>query len=591
MQTIAMHNSGIFGRPIPIVTFILNHHFFGADPIGYKMINLFIHFINTLLVYFLVSMLLHLFNRVNGNRIHDYQIGIIVVLTTIFWAIHPLQVSSVLYVFQRMTLLSTLFSLLALITYVSAKTESLNDKPPSIILFVTFPCLLGMAIASKENGILIVAYVALIEFIVFRKHTTDTYNRNYWMLFNLLFIIIPVIVSVSYLITHVDTILEGYKSRDFTLLDRLRTELVVLVFYLKLIITPNVSDMSLYHDAFPRFKSMDAMVIASGLIIAIMGLCTFIFRKKAPILAFGLGFFIIAHSLESTFIPLELVFEHRNYLALLGIITPCIWYLMVALNKLKSTKVACAVLAIPFILISGQTYSRSTEWSSEIAMNTLAVENHPESLRARTILITTLSNHNRHNEANQLLSETKLKFPKNPALHLLGLAVNCNSGHIVGDAIQKTKQLLTNENLDQNVPNTINALMSMAAANTCHELSFDMLAELTNIAVNNPNKVMPNVFIGNLYALDAQLKLSQDYSLGAVESLMYALEAVPNHPEILIVLTSQLTQLNRFSEAKNYLSRLKEINKRKFSAYSEAVAHLERSISHHSVYSEEVESR
>ncbi len=42
--------------------------------------------------------------------------------------------------------------------------------------------------------------------------------------------------------------------------------------------------------------------------------CAFLLRRRYPLLLLAVLFFLVGHSMESTLIPLEMVYEHRNYL-------------------------------------------------------------------------------------------------------------------------------------------------------------------------------------------------------------------------------------------------------------------------------------
>src|SRR5690606_579132 len=104
----------------------------------------------------------------------------------------------------------------------------------------------------------------------------------------------------------------------FTQGQRLLTQLWVLGFYLKLILLPRLADLSLFHDDIAALHHFDVLgaALLAGFAAALYLMIRL--RRKAPLCAFALAWFLIAHALESTFLDLELVFEHRNYLAALG---------------------------------------------------------------------------------------------------------------------------------------------------------------------------------------------------------------------------------------------------------------------------------
>ncbi|MCZ7654258.1 MAG: hypothetical protein M5R42_08160 [Rhodocyclaceae bacterium] len=114
----------------------------------------------------------------------------------------------------------------------------------------------------------------------------------------------------------------GYALRDFSAVERMLTEGRVLWFYLGLILFPRLEALGLYHDD---------IAVSTGLIapwttlLALVGLFGLIWlawrlRLRMPLTAFGLAWFLIGHGLESTFLPLEIAHEHRNYVPLFGIL-------------------------------------------------------------------------------------------------------------------------------------------------------------------------------------------------------------------------------------------------------------------------------
>jgi hypothetical protein len=97
----------------------LNHYVAGgfADTLVYKTTNLVIHLVNAILIYWLSFLLLEQLSKKKlsiPDRMRSWLPGLIAGA----WALHPLLLTSVLYVVQRMTSLSALFVLAGLITFV-----------------------------------------------------------------------------------------------------------------------------------------------------------------------------------------------------------------------------------------------------------------------------------------------------------------------------------------------------------------------------------------------------------------------------------------------------------------------------------------
>lgn len=118
---LATNSSGAFGRPIAMLSFIANQWASAGDVWAYKYTNLMIHLLCGVLVFWLCGRLLQ------EHPLKSYCWAIALWVTA-FWLLTPLQVSTVLYVVQRMAQLSTLFVLAGLITYVIGQ-QNLQCRP------------------------------------------------------------------------------------------------------------------------------------------------------------------------------------------------------------------------------------------------------------------------------------------------------------------------------------------------------------------------------------------------------------------------------------------------------------------------------
>src|SRR6266566_4389028 len=117
------------GRPIAMASFALNYYFGGFDSFGYKTTNLIIHLLNAVLLWRLT---LRLLNRTDTNsarnKIGEQTLPLLALVITSLWALHPLNLTSVLYVVQRMTSLATLFTVLGLLGYTIGRDRMANGK-------------------------------------------------------------------------------------------------------------------------------------------------------------------------------------------------------------------------------------------------------------------------------------------------------------------------------------------------------------------------------------------------------------------------------------------------------------------------------
>ena len=385
----ASGSAGPLGRPIPMITFALNYFFSGGfgHTFGFKLTNLVIHVINGFLVFLVFKFLICLQQKQDtksgSGNFDQKNIGYVALILAVFWTIHPVQTNAVLYIVQRMTTLSALFVLLGLTSYLMVRTsDNLNNATKYILLFA-IPVFLVLGILSKENAILLLPFILLTEIFYFRDSRALIFLKqwNPWSTFILLG------AGIAVLIFLISYSLHGYGVRDFTLMQRLMSEMRILVFYVSLIFVPLLYKFSLFHDDFAVSTSLllPATTLYSLFLLISITVVAIIYRKKYPYLLFGWLWFLVAHSLESSFIPLELAHEHRNYIALVGPLFACTGLIDGAIRNLSR-----AAYSLIFALLMGSlatiTYLRSTDWSSY--QNLIITESiyHPDSPRAQAAL-------------------------------------------------------------------------------------------------------------------------------------------------------------------------------------------------------------
>lgn len=372
--------AGPLGRPLSMLSFALNHVFFGLDPFYFKLVNLVIHLFCGWVIYALVLALCQYLPRIPAERRHLFAF-----LVLLLWLLHPLNLTTVLYAVQRMASLSALFCLLGMLTYVKARqVKGGGWRVRAGLYALTFFLFWPLALASKENALLFPVYLFLIELAFLRFRSSETEKISSSLVFSYgVFFVLPGIVLATYLLFYLpDWILSGYARRDFSLGERLLTESRVLLFYLAQIIFPMNSSLGLFHDDFSISRSILSpwTTIASLLIIFLAVVGAFSSIKKHPVIPFGVLFFLAAHSLESTIFALELVHEHRNYLAMFSVLFVIGYYLVSGPDRLVSLRISLAIILVAFL--AGTTLTRAAVWGEPVVHILTEVSNHPLSPRA-----------------------------------------------------------------------------------------------------------------------------------------------------------------------------------------------------------------
>ncbi|MCI5188943.1 MAG: tetratricopeptide repeat protein, partial [Candidatus Electrothrix sp. AS4_5] len=111
------------------------------------------------------------------------------------------------------------------------------------------------------------------------------------------------------------------------------------------------------------------------------------FLRKHPFFTFPILFFFLNHLVESTIFPLELVFEHRNYLPSLFLFLP-VGYLFAQVLYGKNSFSEFGRIAIMFcgslyLITSGHaTYTRNEYWANEESLWKDALSKAPSSSRS-----------------------------------------------------------------------------------------------------------------------------------------------------------------------------------------------------------------
>ncbi|WP_149195511.1 glycosyltransferase family 39 protein [Luteimonas suaedae] len=301
-------------RPIAMSSFAVDYVFGELDPWGYKLVGLLVHLANTLLIFMLVRRLLSL-PSVGGEAWAVAASGAVALL----WAIHPLQVSTVLYVVQRMETLSLTFVLLALLAYLRGRNLQQQGRRAWPWLLACLP-LVGLGMAAKESAILFPGYALGLELTVLGFAATSARTARAWRWSYALAVAAAAATFLLLIVPQYWS--DGYLTRNFGTTERLLTQLRVLPMYLGQILLPLPGSMPFYYDHLAPSRGLlePATTLLGGLLLTALLLSALALRRRVPLFALGVLWFFAAHALTSNVVALELVFEHRNYFALLGVL-------------------------------------------------------------------------------------------------------------------------------------------------------------------------------------------------------------------------------------------------------------------------------
>ncbi len=429
---LSANGGGPLGRPLASLSFALNHYFVGAfvPSTAFKATNLVIHLFNIILVFFLACYL----SRTPALRTNAGQGLVTGLLCAAFWGLHPINVSSVLYVVQRMNSLAALFVLAGLLAFVHGRMMLAQNRSKALAFM--YGGVIGgtaLGITAKENALLLPLFALTIELFLF--HERDEVTRRARIVFFLLVLILPALIAFGYLLVHPEFLVGSYKYRTFTLAERLLTEARVLWYYVYLLVAPNVRAFGLFHDDIAVSTSL---LDPPTTLIAVVGwtaaLATWGVARRLPLVAFAIAWYLAGHLLESTIFGLEITFEHRNYLPGIGVVfalsNGIARWITAPLPRQRIGAGILAVVAVALVALSNRIVSEN--WKDIESLVAQTVRNHPDSPRGHGFAVAvSVNNGDLATARYHALRAIKLA-PKEAGhhidLHLVNARLNNSSG-------------------------------------------------------------------------------------------------------------------------------------------------------------------
>jgi len=201
-------NSGPLGRSVSMATFVVEHLWSDGTIATSKLVNIAIHLFNGILVTTLLMLL------AKGRGIPLAHIAAIVCAG--IWLLAPLQVSTVLYLVQRMAMLATTFTLLSLVFYVLWRASASRTVWRSLLLLACVVTLV-LGVLSKENAVLCIPLILLVEvcWIQGKSPVSGESARVHHSAYGL--ILLGVVCLLGFLMLNLTVLEAKYEAREFTL--------------------------------------------------------------------------------------------------------------------------------------------------------------------------------------------------------------------------------------------------------------------------------------------------------------------------------------------------------------------------------------
>lgn len=396
-------------RKVTYLTFLLNESIASFNPANFRIFNILLHIINSLLIYVLAYRTVILMSGNSGyypkkskedggeDSILKNQAFAVALFGSIVFGLHPININAVAYIIQRSASLATFFVLLSLLCYISASQR--EKRSQSIFLYVFSAASLVAGILSKENAVVGIPLILLYDYFFLSKFNLKEFRRKALAIFSMGLVSVGLtsyflmfhhkLVDIAKLFFNLNEPLtwKAWMATDvyWTPLQHILTEFRVVSRYLFLIAVPIPRFLVFDRWGFPVSHGITdpLTTLSSMLFLSLLLLISITMRKRYPFLCFGILWYLIAISLES-FIALgsDLYFEHRNYLPVAGLFIGISGQIVVSLVPEGKSKTVWATAAILSVLFGSLTFSRNFVWKDSATLWTDTLNKSPSNIRA-----------------------------------------------------------------------------------------------------------------------------------------------------------------------------------------------------------------
>lgn len=389
-------------RALAFASLALNADVGGFSAYSFKVGNLLVHLICAWCVFILLRRVL---NRDPQFAINANTVACII---TAIWLIHPLNVSTVLYPIQRMAQVAMLGCFAGMLFYVSVRERmmrgQLSNLQGMLLLWIGIPALTFLGIQGKQNAIILPALCLILELTWLQKKFRG-WSRAMTIYFTTM-VALPAAAALALPFLMQDQLAAAFAHYDFSAGEKVLSAPRILWDYMRMLLLPHPPSMGIFADGFVASRSLTD---PPGTLPAILGLvlitaCGWALRHTAPAFLGGWMLFLVGHSVEASYVPIELYYEHRNYANGMWLFLCAASLATFALQRLDSA--GLRTQRIKFVIVAGvlttllfQTFGRILVWQDGYSISAAAARANPESLRATLAFSSASANLGRFDDA------------------------------------------------------------------------------------------------------------------------------------------------------------------------------------------------
>lgn len=570
-------SSGPTGRPLSLLSFLLDDFTWPSQAYGFKRTNLLIHLLTGLVICWTMFRLLCLTGR------DEARAAWVAVIGAGFWLLHPYFISTTFYVVQRMAQLATLFAMAGLLGYLHGRSI-LAARPRAGYVWMSVSLGLGtlLAVLSKENGALLPMLVLMVEVTVGHVMKGPRPDRRW----TAAFLWLPSLALLGYLVTQINLDPNAWPHRAFSQPERLLSEARIVWEYLYYLFVPHVEGRGLFQDGYRISTGWLAPPATLAAVFGIVGLAAFGWwiRKRLPFLSLAILFFLAGHLLESTVIGLELYFEHRNYLPAVFLFLP-VALGVERLGERFRFRVGLVATLLLFTLLAWTTYHRAALWGDTERLQLYWATNTPDSPRAQNAIANVLLRQGRSQAAITQLEAATTRLPDSPLLtiRLLIHKVGANTA-TEADFIQ-TAERLRHQAFDAQAIKALDLLVEVVTSEPSRPNNLAGAHHvLTGISQNEKFSRLP-LFMRFVPYLEARLFVAENQPGAAYEQFQLAMSRY-SETDAALSMVADMARGGYYREALGLLDEAEAIFrmqpvrtlKRPAAIYIKEIARLRRSL-------------
>jgi hypothetical protein len=551
------------GRPLTLLTFLIDARKWPASPYPFKVTNVILHLINgALLAWVLWKLGRNLVPNgkpspraardplrseggdfpppsermgIEGDAASAAEqrgVAIAALFGAGVWLLHPLFVSTTLYIVQREAMLPATFVLVGMLGWMASREALARGQLKRALVGMALSAWLCtlLALLSKANGALLPILLLLTDWIVLsRRSMPDPRTQRCYKRAVAVFLIVPSALLIAYLLA----VIPGYVNttpalRGWTVGERLLTEPRVVTDYLRLLFIPHTHSTGLFNDQFAvstGWLHPASTLPCIALVLALIG-AGFVLRKRFPAIALALLFYFGAQLMESGWLPLELYYEHRNYLPAMLLFWP-IGLALGSSGPLRFLKVGAGVVVLA--VLTAMTSQRATLWGDGFRQAQVWAAINPGSARAQANAALYDLQHDRPRLAAARLRLSLLRHSDDIQAPINLIGAECRLGAVRPETLRAAENALaTTRTGGATTFKWFGEALDLVTRHACTGLDFAALQATLGAAQRNPYwRTIPGRR-QDLDHLQGQLDLAESKPEAALRAFNHALAAAPD---------------------------------------------------------------